>query len=178
MSAVQQPPESAPGPRGGSAPRLDEVAIDLRCSVVVLQRESVLLLHRTHYTRGALAEDWVLPGGRPREGESMVACARREALEETGLDVTVGRCLYVLEVAAPQNGARVVELVFQAEFTGETPPNSEEADRRAVFVSLAQLGSLRLSPPLAGHLRGLRPKAPNGAAYLGNLWRPDNQDLS
>lgn len=54
--------------------------IDARCSVIVFRGDAVLLVRRDG------AGDWVLPGGTPRPGESM-ACARREALEETGLAV-------------------------------------------------------------------------------------------
>jgi len=42
---------------------------DVRCSVVVLRKHAVLLMHRT---RDGL-DDWVLPGGTPRDGESMTA---------------------------------------------------------------------------------------------------------
>lgn len=56
---------------------------------------------------------WVLPGGRPQRGESMVACARREAREETGMRVNVGRCQFVLEVAE-SGGDRTIDLVFAA----------------------------------------------------------------
>jgi 8-oxo-dGTP diphosphatase len=38
--------------------------IDLRCSTILLRDESVLLIHRTYDG----ADDWVLPGGTPREG--------------------------------------------------------------------------------------------------------------
>ena len=60
---------------------------DVRCSVIVLHKHAVLLLHRT---RDGL-DDWVLPGGTPREGESMTACARRELFEETGISADPSR---------------------------------------------------------------------------------------
>jgi 8-oxo-dGTP pyrophosphatase MutT (NUDIX family) len=40
---------------------------NIRCSAVVVRKHAVLLVHRT---RDDL-DDWVLPGGSPREGESL-----------------------------------------------------------------------------------------------------------
>ena len=56
-------------------------AYEVRCSVLVARDHAVLLIHRTHDG----LDDWVLPGGTPHAGESLVACARRELLEETGV---------------------------------------------------------------------------------------------
>lgn len=64
----------------------DDSLVELRCAVAVVSRDTVLLQQR--YDHG----DWVLPGGRPRDHESMQSCARRETREETGLDVHPNRC--------------------------------------------------------------------------------------
>jgi 8-oxo-dGTP diphosphatase len=47
---------------------------------LVVDGERVLLVHRPRY------DDWTFPKGKCGEGESDEACARREVLEETGLD--------------------------------------------------------------------------------------------
>ncbi len=44
----------------------------------------VLLVHRPRY------DDWSLPKGKLDRGEAFEAAARREVLEETGLDVRLG----------------------------------------------------------------------------------------
>ncbi len=44
----------------------------------------ILLVHRPRY------DDWSLPKGKCNEGESFLACAQREVLEETGFACTVG----------------------------------------------------------------------------------------
>jgi len=52
-------------------------------AVVCTPRETVLTVRRS--SDGG----WELPGGRIRESEPIADCLRREAAEETGLDVTV-----------------------------------------------------------------------------------------
>jgi len=144
--------------------------IDLRCSAVVLRKGAVLLVHRTYDGTG----DWVLPGGTPREGESVPACARRELLEETGLSAGPSRVAFVLEAVPPGGSRRTLDIVFLV--TGLSPgaqPHAREPRLEPRFVPADQLNELDLRPPLAGHLRdllenGVRRYAP----YLGNLWRP------
>lgn len=148
--------------------------VRLRCSAVVFRDDSVLLLHRA--TRGR--DDWVLPGGCPRPGEGTAACARREALEETGLRVEVGRCAFVLETIDPATRDRTVELVFHAADGGGVPACTEYG-LDPCFVELAALARLNLRPPIGGHLRGMGHRtAPPSAPYLGNLWRPDRPALA
>lgn len=49
-----------------------------------------------------------------------------------------------------------------------------ETHRYAQFVPLDPVHRLLIRPPIAGHLRGLRMDRSTGAAYLGNLWRPED----
>jgi 8-oxo-dGTP diphosphatase len=148
-------------------------AIDLRCSAVVFRDGAVLLVHRARNGVG----DWVLPGGTPRPGESMAACAWRETLEETGLSVEPARVAFVLETLGPGSIRRTVDLVFLAATKEYGEPEPREPGLEARFVPLEELTRLDLRPPLAGHLRALhaRGSAPT-AAYLGNLWRPQRQN--
>ena len=151
----------------------DLADIDMRCSVVTFRDDSVLLVHRTRDG----ADDWVLPGGTPNPGESMLSCARRETLEETGLPVVPGRIAFVLESLGPQDSRRVVDLVFVAVLSARSEPRPAEEGLDPSFVPLGELPALTLRPPLAGHLRALHTRGPvRTAAYLGNLWRPADGD--
>ena len=146
---------------------LDE--INVRCSAIVFREDAVLLVHRLRDG----ADDWVLPGGTPRPGESMAACARRETLEETGLAIDPARVAFVLEALGPGGDRRTVDLVFLAANDVRGEPDAGEPDLEARFVPLVLLPGLDVRPPLSGHLRALHARgASPTAAYLGNLWRP------
>ena len=146
---------------------------EVRCSAVVFRGPEVLLVRRARNGN----DDWVLPGGTPRPGESMAACVRRETLEETGLRVEPGRIALVVEANGPRSGQHTLDLVFVASLSQPgQEPQSAEPELRARFVSLGQVQHLDLRPPIAGHLRGLHSGRTRTAAYLGKLWRPRSQD--
>jgi 8-oxo-dGTP diphosphatase len=144
----------------------DDAPVDLRCSVAVIRDDHFLLIHRTK------TDDWVLPGGTPRRGESMTSCARRETREETGLAVTPNRCAFVLEVGG-DGQTRRVELVFTAELRENGDLIAGEDGTTPQWTHLDQLPALRLRPPLAGYLPALVRGNRGTAAYLGNMWRPE-----
>ena len=152
------------------------IGADVRCSAVVFRGPEVLLVGRVRDGDN----DWVLPGGTPRPGESMAACVRRETLEETGLAVEPGRIAFVLETQGPRSGLHTFDLVFLASMSKPGyEPQSAEPDLSARFVPLGLLPQLDLRPPIAGYLRGLHARGTaRTAAYLGNLWRPRERDDS
>ena len=69
---------------------------------------------------------WALPGGHLEHGESWAACAEREVLEETGLNiknVRVGTIMNVVD--APTNYHYVVMFMVGDAAAGATPVNCE-----------------------------------------------------
>lgn len=144
----------------------------LRCATIVFRDAEVLIVRRS--ARG----DWVLPGGRPGPREGVLACARREVREETGLDVDPGRCAFVLETINPSGEQRVIEVAFLSPDRPTAQPVGSEPGMEPEFVALSRLGELDLRPPLGGHIRALHANRHYSTApYLGNLWRPADPAL-
>ena len=63
----------------------------IRYQAAIIRDDQILLIkHREHATGRTY---WILPGGRRERHETEEACVRREAQEETGLEVSVERLL-------------------------------------------------------------------------------------
>jgi len=56
---------------------------------------------------------WYLPGGRLEGKESLTACVEREIYEETGLIVTAGNLLHVLECFDLEDRLHKIHFYFQ-----------------------------------------------------------------
>lgn len=124
----------------------DRALVELRCSAIVFRGEAVLLLGR----RRDGTRDWVLPGGHPRPREGTATCAYREVLEETGLDVQVGRVAFVLETTDPAGDRRLIEIVFLAtERDAYAEPKAREPGLWPQFVPVDDMPQLDLRPPIA-----------------------------
>jgi phosphatase NudJ len=102
--------------------------------VVVRRGDQFLIVHELKH--GQL---WYLPAGRVEPGETFVAAAYRETLEETGVPVRVVGILRVEHSPGPTNAR--LRVVFLAEPVDDTPPKSvpDEESLEAEWVSLAQL---------------------------------------
>ena len=84
----------------------------IRAAAIVVEGESVLLVQHQHDEIQDGRSWWVPPGGGVEGDESLVECAQRETLEETGLSVEVGRLAYVREFVEP--GYHHCEVFFVA----------------------------------------------------------------
>ena len=84
---------------------------------VLAQRDGRLLM--VHCVRPGAYDFWVAPGGGAQDLEDLEATARREAREECGLDVRIGRLAYVEEFHSPVT--RYCKLWFTGEAETGTP---------------------------------------------------------
>jgi 8-oxo-dGTP pyrophosphatase MutT (NUDIX family) len=66
----------------------------ISAAALIVQNDRVLLVN--HMEPGKY-DFWVPPGGSLSGSESILDCARRETLEETGLTVELGHILYIQE---------------------------------------------------------------------------------
>ena len=74
----------------------------ISAAILVVHEGRLLLVNHREAGR---YDFWLPPGGRLQGGESIPDCARREALEETGLRVEPGHILYVQEFTEPDPGS-------------------------------------------------------------------------
>jgi ADP-ribose pyrophosphatase YjhB (NUDIX family) len=65
----------------------------IRVTGILIEKEQILLVRQ----KVTSERHWSLPGGRVEEDESLQAAIIREMQEETGLDVSVIRLLYLAE---------------------------------------------------------------------------------
>jgi 8-oxo-dGTP diphosphatase len=123
----------------GQWPGHPEVAV----GAVALRGEEILLVRRG---RGTAVGAWSLPGGRVEFGEGLKVAVAREVLEETGLEVVVGRFLGWAERMGEEPGPyHYVILDFTAEAIDPQAPlvPGDDADD-AAWVPVAQLSSVGL----------------------------------
>jgi len=139
--------------------------------VVILLRERELLLMK--HRRLGLSY-WVLPGGAVQEGETVADCARREIREETGLQIELGKLVYLADVISLDHRKHHVNLFFLGETVGgqlgvatsKTPGEHLDEPHWLPLDSLP-----RIYPPVVDRLlKDIRNGFPEAAAYLGNLW--------
>ncbi|MGW5097344.1 NUDIX domain-containing protein [Streptomyces nodosus] len=132
-----------------------------RVTGVVIEDDAILLLDQD--TEGA--RSWSLPGGKVENGETLEEALVREMREETGVEVEVGRLLYVCDVTS----AHVVHITFEARRVGgQVGVVTEGADTRPIrqveFVALDRLPELGFSEKFT---KLCREQFPGAGSYMG-----------
>jgi ADP-ribose pyrophosphatase YjhB (NUDIX family) len=124
----------------------------------VLRRGDAILMVASRYPNHA-APLWNLPGGRQEPGELLGDALRREFLEETGLEIEVGRVLYVSESYDRATATHFTNVTFAVAGGGE--PVQPAGDAHAVecaWIPVADVGKKTavrvVREPLCSYLAG------------------------
>ena len=96
--------------------------------VVIACGGGVVLVRRANEPLG-----WALPGGFVDEWERVEDAAAREALEETGLEVTLGELLYFYSDPARDPRHHTMTVVFMGTAQG-TPRGMDDAAEARIFT--------------------------------------------
>ncbi|NQS70768.1 MAG: NUDIX hydrolase [Desulfobulbaceae bacterium] len=122
---------SQPAPPTGSTFRNPSPTVD----IIIEIGEAIVLIKRKNPPPG-----WALPGGFVDYGESFEDAARREALEETGLEVQLVRQLHTYSHPGRDARQHTASTVFIAIASG-TPIADDDAKEARLF-SLNELPAL------------------------------------
>jgi ADP-ribose pyrophosphatase YjhB (NUDIX family) len=137
-------------------------------AVVVVRGDRVLLVR---HVKGDQTY-WLLPGGGLDYGESIEACARREVLEETGLEIEVKKFLFLSEAIAPDQSRHIVNIyVLGTALGGTLRAPDEAAIEEVAFVPFADVKGLVMFPAIGEALVAAYENGFEGdMRYLGSMW--------
>jgi len=102
---------------------------------MVIKDEKILLVKRgVEPNKGR----WAIPGGMLKLGETMRECAAREILEETGVTVAIGECIYVFDLIERDEAGEIkfhfVVIDFTALYVSGEPKGADDAEEAGWFA--------------------------------------------
>jgi ADP-ribose pyrophosphatase YjhB (NUDIX family) len=146
----------------------------IRVSAILRWRGRILLCR--HEKRGR--DNWLLPGGGVRSGETLTEALQRELAEEIGVvgeraQLPVEGPVVIVESISPERSLwskHVVHVVFAGELDGSLADvvSRDEAVRGHRLFWPEDLESVTVHPPIQRFLLRWQPGDP--CVYLGRVW--------
>jgi phosphatase NudJ len=142
---------------------------------IVRRNGNVLLV--AECDAGSPAVEWVLPGGRVEQDETLTQAVTREVLEETGLRIQrLGPLAYVSQTIVPDADLQSTSFVFEVDlYDGEIGP--VDPDRTVIAAEFHPIAGAithlakqtdRMSIPAVSYL--------SGAITAGAVWYFERKD--
>lgn len=119
--------------------------VGIRAATIVLKDGKVLLVKSKYQNE----EFYLFPGGGMEFGETAEACAARETLEETGVNVCIKDLFHVNEyIYRTDWNKRSISLFFIAEVLDISNPetNDEGKIKEVEWVDLGNLDKIEVKP--------------------------------
>lgn len=109
---------------------------------IVFHNDAILLVKRG---RPPNANQWAIPGGRLKTGETLQQAAEREILEETGINIKAKEPVYAFDLIEHDNDGEVslhyVIIDLAAEYlSGEPQAGDDASDAR--WITTTELATL------------------------------------
>ena len=110
---------------GNTYPLVPRVGV----GAIVIHEGRILLVKRgVEPSRGL----WAIPGGTLNLGETLQQCAAREILEETGITIKVGNCVYVFDFLERDDSGKIkfhfVVVDFAGQYLSGEPKGADDAE--------------------------------------------------
>ena len=140
----------------------------VRVAALILLDDKVVLVRH----RAGSSVYHLLPGGGVDYRETLEDAVVREVREETGLDVCLGRLMFVSDTIDPEGKRHLINITFAAEVVGGRITDSPD-DARVEAVDLVRPGSLAaldLRPPMADAIQRFLATGALEPRYLGSLF--------
>lgn len=141
----------------------------VRVAGILIENNKILLIEHLKKNK----KYWLVPGGGVDWGESTAEALIREYKEETNLDITVEKFLFLSETIAPNKKKHVINLYFQIKIIKNSIYNMKLGDERNLtdlkFITKEEIENIKLYPNIKTQLIQLLNEE-KIAPYLGLLW--------
>ena len=140
----------------------------VRVAGILIENNKILLIEHLKKNK----KYWLVPGGGVDWGESTAEALIREYKEETNLDITVEKFLFLSETIAPDKKKHVINLYFQIKIIKNSIYNMKLGDERNLtdlkFITKEEIENIKLYPNIKTQLIQLLNEE-KIAPYLGLL---------
>ena len=106
-------------------PKTPELTVD---AIIETANGGIVLVERKNFPSG-----WAIPGGFVDPGESIAEAVRREALEETSLEISVKEIFHVYSKPWRDPRGDTVSIVYYCTASGE-PTGGDDARTAKIFM--------------------------------------------